>query len=384
VRVALVIERLDPRLGGVEQWTWQFVRRLVQRGHEVHVVATRFAPETQDSGIIAHSVESVRSRVKLAEHLEHALRRIAVDVIHDTGAGWHCDIFQPHGGSRIAAFEQNLLLEPRWLRPIKRRLAPRLPRYREFDCLLRRQYAGRERTYLALSRMVAHDLERFHRLPPEQIRLIYNGIDLDRFTPALQSRYRQELRNRLGMQDDELLLLIVANNFELKGVPTLIRAVGLLRRQGERVRLAVAGGRRLKKYQQFANQAGAGQAVTFLGPVDDVAPWYAAADVYVQPTYYDPCSLVVLEALASGLPVVTSRFNGAGELMTEGVEGYLLADPADAEELAERLRTLFSAERRPTMATAARRLAERHSLDHNCDEILAVYQVVAGARHRAA
>lgn len=383
MKIALVIERLDPQLGGVEQWTWQFAQRLLQRGHEVHVVASRFTPQTQRAGIIAHSVESARSRVKLAERLEQPLRRLAVDVIHDTGAGWHCDIFQPHGGSRIASFEQNLLLEPSYLRPIKRRLAPCLPRYREFDCLMQRQYAGRERTFLALSRMVARDLERFHQVRPEQIRLIYNGVDLERYTPALQSRYRQELRERLGVQD-ELLLLIVAHNFELKGVPTLIRAVGLLRSQGQPFRLAVAGGKRLKRYQRLAIEVGAGQAVTFLGPVDDAAPWYAAADVYVQPTFYDPCSLVVLEALASGLPIVTSRFNGAGELVTAGVEGYLLHDPADAEELAERLQSLLSADRRQAMSVAARRLAERHSLDRNCDEILAVYHEHLGVSFRAA
>ncbi|MBI3461949.1 MAG: glycosyltransferase family 4 protein [Planctomycetes bacterium] len=383
MKIALVIERLDPRLGGVEQWTWQFTQRLVQRGHEVHVVATRFAPETQHAGIISHSVPAVSSRTKLAEQLEQAVRRLAVDVIHDTGAGWHCDIFQPHGGSRLASFEQNLLLESPLLRPIKRGLAPYLPRYREFDRLMRRQYAGRARTFLALSRMVAHDMERFHRVRPEQIRLIYNGVDLERFTPALRSRHRQEQRDRLGVRD-EVLLLIVAHNFELKGVPTLIRTVGLLRRQGEPVRLAVAGGKRLARYQRLAEKVGAVAAITFLGPVVDPAPWYAAADIYVQPTFYDPCSLVVLEALATGLPVVTSRFNGAGELLTPGIDGYLVQDPADVEELAQAIRPLLAVDQRMAMSIAARRLAEQHSLDRNCDQIVAVYLECAGVCSRAA
>jgi UDP-glucose:(heptosyl)LPS alpha-1,3-glucosyltransferase len=383
MKVALVIERLDPRLGGVEQWTWQFAQRLVQRGHEVHVVATRFAAETQQAGIVSHVVPAAGSRTRLAEHLEQAVRRLPVDVVHDTGAGWHCDVFQPHGGSRLASFEQNLLLEPRLLRPIKRRLAQYLPRYRQFNRLLRRQYSGQGRKFLALSRMVADDIERFHRVRPEQVRLIYNGVDLERFTPALRTRHRQELRERLGVRD-EVLLLIVAHNFELKGVPTLLRAVGLLRRRGQPVRLAIAGGKRFAKYQRLAEQVGASTATTFLGRVDDAAPWYAAADIYVQPTFYDPCSLVVLEALASGLPVVTSRFNGAGELLTPGVDGYLVQDPADAEELAETLTPLLAADRRRAMSIAARRLAEQHSLDHNCDQIVAVYQECAGVLARAA
>jgi UDP-glucose:(heptosyl)LPS alpha-1,3-glucosyltransferase len=133
----------------------------------------------------------------------------------------------------------------------------------------------------------------------------------------------------------------------------------------------------------MARRAGAAQAVAFLGSVLDPVPYYAAADVYIQPTFYDPCSLVVLEALASGLPVVTSCCNGAGELLTEGVEGHVIDDPADHEQLADCLRPLLDASLRQRMATAARELVLRHSLARNCQQILDVYEEVA-ARHRRA
>jgi UDP-glucose:(heptosyl)LPS alpha-1,3-glucosyltransferase len=95
--------------------------------------------------------------------------------------------------------------------------------------------------------------------------------------------------------------------------------------------------------------------------------------VYVQPTFYDPCSLVALEALASGLPLVTSRYNGVSELMTDAAEGYVLHDPADVDELESRLESLMAEELRERMSQAARRLALRHTFDRNVDEILAVY-----------
>ena len=117
--------------------------------------------------------------------------------------------------------------------------------------------------------------------------------------------------------------------------------------------------------------------VTLVGPVDDPAPYYAAADAFVLPTFYDPCSLSVLEAAASGLPSVTSRFNGAAELLSEGVEGFVLADPADDCALADRLRPLMEPSQRQQMGEAARRLALRYTLDRNCDELMAVYREVA-------
>jgi len=120
---------------------------------------------------------------------------------------------------------------------------------------------------------------------------------------------------------------------------------------------------------------------TFLGSIDDVVPYYAAADIYVQPTFYDPCSLVVLEALSAGLPVVTTRWNGAGELITNNLEGHVLDQPDDADALASTLVPLVLSEsRREAMGRAARQLALAHTLERNCQEIVGVYEEVVAAR----
>ena len=379
MRIGLVIPSFDPRRGGAEQWTWQFARLLAKRGEEVHVLASRFGALADDPALTRHTLVPGRSRMGFGIAAEEAARNLSLDVIHDMGSGWHCDVFQPHGGSRKASFEQNLLLNHPWLRPAKRFSMGFLPRYREFRRLARQQFRNDGRLFLALSRMVARDFVRFHEVPASQIRIVYNGVDLERFSPDLVPRYREQVRRKLGLSD-EVLVLIVAHNFPLKGVPTLLRSIGQLVQRGERVRLVVAGGKRLTRYRAMADYVGAGLATTFLGSVDDAAPLYAAADIYVQPTFYDPCSLVVLEALATGLPIVTSRFNGAGELMTPGVEGYIVEDPANAEELACYLADLLDPEKRKHMGIAARKLAEAHSLERNCDEILAVYREQIGQR----
>ena len=380
MKIGLAIESLDATRGGAEQWTSQYARWLVKAGHEVHVVASRFGAEPGPKGIIRHPIDRPQSRIGFAVAAERILESLSLDVTHDMGSGWHCDVFQPHGGSRTAAFEQNLLLLPRWLRPLKRPTSRLLPRYREFQRLLMGQYMAEQRIFIALSQRVARDFERHHGVRRSQIRVVYNGVDVERFSPDQRPRYRPVVRDELGVRDDETLVLIVAHNFRLKGVPTLVAAVERLRAEHRPVKLAVVGGKRRATHRVSTDSSD----VRFVGPAADAMPYYAAADLYVQPTFYDPCSLVVLEAFASGLPVVTSRYNGASELLTPGVEGQLIDDPANISELTACLRPLLDSSVRAPMAIAARELALRHSLDRNCRELLAAYEEVIAFRRRIA
>src|SRR5690606_10912827 len=279
--------------------------------------------------VVRHPLPAISNRYHLALAAEDVVQELKVDVVHDMGLGWACDVFQPHGGARRASFDQNLLLMPPWVRPLKRFVAPLLPRYRQFAQIERRQYARRPTRLIALSQMVARHFREHYRVDEEQIRIVYNGVNLKRFTPELQQLHRQATRDSLGLKPDEVLVLIVAHNFALKGVPSLIRAAGRSKAAGTPVKVSVVGGTSHRACQHLAQQQGEADEVLFLGPIADPRPYYAAADIYAQPTFYDPCSLVVLEALACGLPVITSQFNGAGELISPGIEGSILYDPAD-------------------------------------------------------
>ncbi len=380
MRIGLVVEQFDPLRGGKEQWSAQFASKLLQQGHEVHVVASRFGDQVCTLPIVPHRLEGVRSQIEFAEAAERKLRCLALDVIHDTGAGWYCDVLQPHGGSRRTLVEHNLLALPRWMRPVKRAVDRWLPRHRRFEAVMARQFVNDGRILLALSRQTQADFQQIHGVPPEQIRLGYNGVDPVRFSPAHRGEYRRAVRRWIGVDEGTLLLLIVAHNFVLKGVLTLLQAMGRLTAQGRPVHLAVVGGKRLRPYERRAARLGAGATVTFTGTVRDTVPFYAAADVYVHPTFHDACSLVVLEALASGLPVITSRLNGVAELLTEGVEGWVVSDPANVDELLARLEPMFDPSLRTGMGQAARALALEHTLERNVNEVLSVYEEVISRR----
>ena len=384
VKIGLAIDRFDPRRGGAEQVVYQHAQGLLARGHEVHVVAEVISSAGAQLPIVPHPIGIHRSRTGRAEAVGRAFRSIDLDLTHDYGVGWHGDVLQSEDGSRIAQWRQKLKTLPLWARPLKRGMIEVMPRYREFRKLMARQFGDPKRVVLAVSKMCAADYQRYNRVPSRQIRLVYHGTDNRRFSPEHRQRYRQPVRSQWKVQEDEVLFLFVGHDFYRKGLATAIRALGHMIAEGLPARLMVIGGKRHRRFSRLAQQLGAAEAVSFVGTITDPVPFYAAADVHVLPTFYDPCSLSVSEAAASGLPNITTRFNGAGELLTEGVDGYVLADAADDHALADRMRRLMDHALRQRMSAAARQLALEYSLDRNCEQIIEIYQEIAGRRRIAA
>jgi UDP-glucose:(heptosyl)LPS alpha-1,3-glucosyltransferase len=332
----------------------------------VHVVAFEFAPETADDPVTAHQLAMPRSRVERAEAIAKALRSIGCDIVHDMGVGWTADIIHPHGGSTKALWEHNLLRIPKW-RQIR---FWREKRYRELAELERRQLESGA-TIVAVSQMVQRHFETYHGLRSDRIRVIHNGVDVQRFTPAAREQFRAETRRELGVRD-EALFLMLAHNLLLKNAEALLRAAAQLLAAGREIRVVIAGGKKPERFVQLTQKLGISRAVTFRGLVEAL-PQYAAADVFVHPTWYDPCSLVTLEAAACGLPVITSRYNGASEMMRDGGDGFLLDDPADVATLARQMDELMDPSRRAAMGEAARAMALQHTFERQVTEFLDLY-----------
>jgi UDP-glucose:(heptosyl)LPS alpha-1,3-glucosyltransferase len=384
MRVGLVVRHFNPHRGGAERWTHELARRALAAGHEVHVVAQNFGPPEQALPIVPHPVPATHSPYAFALSIDETLGELDLDLVHDMGFGWRFDILQPHFGAARAQFDRKLLSMSPVARTVRRCLTAVSPRWQQHERVAWRQYADHRRLVIALSKIVARDLERTHGWPMERSRLIYNGVDLDRFTPDNRAEHRTVVRERLRIRDDELVVLFVAHNFALKGLPTLLHAVGELRKNRRQVRLLAVGGKPERKYIRLAEQVGAVGCVDHLGAVADTAPLYAAADVFTLPTWYDSCSLVVLEALAAGLPVITTSHNGASEIMTDNHDGFVLEDPADWRHLAQRLDALVDPATRFRLGVAGRKLAERYPIEGNYDQVLNLWNQVAGRMRRAA
>lgn len=379
MRIALVLEHYDPRRGGTEQWTCRFVRTLLERGHQVHIVAADRSPLAPD-GIIYHPFKRSRSPLRRGQAVAEVVRGLSVDLVHDMGIGWECDVLHPHGGCWPAAFEAGLKRLSPWLRPWKRELARWAPRYRELREVSERQCRPDGPLVLAVSPMVADHFRTLGGLPADRVRTVCNGIDIARFHPDARRVHRERVRAAWDVPTAPILLL-AAHNFALKGVGTVLETLPRLGSGPGAPTLVVVGRGNPEPYLRRAQRLGVADRVRFPGPVDDMVPVYAAADLFVQPTYYDPCSLVSLEALAAGLPLVTTSANGVGRLLCDGREGLVLDRPDDIVGLADRIRRVLVTEADRPWSASARRLAEGFSWEDNAAAVLACYDEILSHRH---
>ena len=247
---------------------------------------------------------------------------------------WDCDCYRAGDGVHRAWLERRAATAPAWKNWLRRWN----PKHRQLLTLERALFSpgGADRvianSQLVRAEIVAH----YPAYPAGQIAVVYNGLPAGTFHAATPDE-RRAARAALGLSAEEFVLLFAGSGWERKGLRHALAAVARLP-GGIRPRLLVAGRGRPGPWLRSAPAAAAARS-RFLGPVRDLAACLAAADVFVLPTLYDPFSNACLEALAAGLPVLTTDANGFAEVLTPGIDGDIVstADHALGSELAARL-----------------------------------------------
>ncbi len=247
-----------------------------------------------------------------------------------------------------------------WPRLIHRRLY-----YRLIMALEKREYTRMDVSLAAVSGLVAHQLtEYFQR---RDVRIIRNGVDAECFSAHRRLARRPSARQALGLRPADIALLLIGNDWKKKGLDGLLQALGMIRALPWR--LLVVGHDARGPYEKIIRDREILDRVTFLPPSLDVLQFYAAADVYVGPSLEDAFGLPVLEAMACGLPVVASSRAGVSEIIRDGINGMVLRDPQDTNEIAAALRTLIAdpalCER---LGESARCTAQEHDWNRNAQE----------------
>jgi UDP-glucose:(heptosyl)LPS alpha-1,3-glucosyltransferase len=393
MKIAFCYENVLPARGGCETYIADLARRLVGDRHQVHLYACRWDESALPEGIQYHAVPARRGpRFLRPWRFGAACLRALRGADHLVSVGfdktWGQDVLYPQGGLHAASVQYNLRKYPGALTRGLARFARWLdPAHWSFSRLERRQYLGQHRPLIVVnSVMVRAHFQRYYNVRPQDLFVVPNAIDPGRFIDFDRPRRRLEFRQQWGIGAGETVALFVAMNYRLKGLEPLLHAVSRMPslRSGDRpFRLLVAGNPHTGRYRRLARRLGIAERVRFLGPCRDMRNCYFAADFLVHPTFYDPCSLVVLEALACSLPVITSRYNGASELLTPPREGYVIADPHDHAQLAWCMEQLLDPGRRASCAQAARKTAAQWTFDHHYRQLLRVL-AEAAARKRAA
>ena len=190
------------------------------------------------------------------------------------------------------------------------------------ESLFEKQKTGR---VIAASQMVANEITGLYRYPADKIDLVRNGVPVERFRADLA--LRKKSRAELNLKEDQIALLFAGSGWERKGLLFAIEAMALCKNKN--VRLLVAGRGNVSRYKTTRLRFWREDPVHFLGEIADLMPVYAAADMFILPTLYDPFSNACLEALASGLPVITTRSNGFSEIIEDNVHGSIVDNPAN-------------------------------------------------------
>ncbi len=223
---------------------------------------------------------------------------------------------------------------------------------------------------MAISQAGLREMARLYGTPRDGATLVYNGVDLERFHPDTRARLGGEVRASLGLPSGAWVVLFVGSGFERKGLGPLVEAMA---RIGDaRAWLAVAGKGHAEPYQRDAERLGLGGRVVWLGARPDVERLYAAADVVALPARYEPFGNVHLEALASGVPVLSSARAGGSELIRTGDNGWVVGEvtPALIADGLDRLR-----ESDPTrLSAAARRSAEPFTYAAQVDAFTTIHR----------
>ncbi len=370
MRIGLAIYNFDPRKGGAERYAFDLATRLVKRGHEVVVFCGRGIEVPGINLVHLDPIPYPRWLRNLTFALMHrrALGKAGIDVMLGFGNVLEADVYQSHGGVQriwmereIASYDSPVERSIKGL-ALRTSLNQRIQEWiAEYPV---RQ--GRCARIVAISPMVKEHMKTHFGLGEEAFSVVFNGVDTERFRPGDKG------------PGGPLKILFSAGNFRLKGLLPLLRALGEVRKRGIPFHLTVMGRGRRDRYLAVIRELGLTDRVTFLGETGAPQEVYRGADVLAHPTYYDACSLTTMEAMASGIPTITTRWNGASALVSPG-EGYVIEGPEDIAGLADALTALADRGAREAMGTRARIKMEAYTMDKNALEMERIcYEVAHG------
>jgi UDP-glucose:(heptosyl)LPS alpha-1,3-glucosyltransferase len=367
--------------GGTERYLSQIAAHLGNAGHAVTIVCRSHedAPHAAVRFVVLRplALGAAWRMWSFAQAVERHLRSVRYDVVFGLGKTWSHDVIRLGGGCHETYLE---LAHEATLRPtqwggqrgsLKHRLAVAIER--------RALRPGAYRHVITNSEMVRRDVCRRHHVPPDLVSVIYNGVDLERFHPRRKPMEGTAVRRSFGFGSQHFVVLFLGTGYGRKGLDVVLAAFPPFLAKYPQARLLVAGYDSAQTY--FENQVerlGLAEHVAFAGGVRDTEAYFAAADLYVLPTRYDPFANTTLEAMASGVPAITTTQNGASEIMQHRVHGSILTG-ASTDDLTGELHWWTESGRAAAGGAAARRMAEQHSARSTAEATTSVLESAARA-----
>ena len=362
MKIALIRKNYSS-YGGAENYLRLVAKGLNAKGHDVHIFS---ASNWHDNAFSVHRIKTLNkpsflSNIFFAVNSKAVLKKESFDCIISFERTFFQDIYRAGDGCHREWLNKRRMIEP-FLKKLSFSLNPHhlVVFYLEKRCF------SKSKKIIANSMMVKNDIIKHYSIPDRKIHVIYNGVDLNRFRPVTAEQ-KTIAKHSLGIRENKVILFVGAD-FKRKGLTVLLKAGSLLDMKDKK--LIVVGKKETPQYFKMAKKLRIEKHVIFWGHEPEIEKFLIIADVFVLPTIYDPFSNAALEAMATGLPVVTTAYNGASELIENGVNGFIISDPLDERAFADKISTaLLKAEE---IGKNARTKAEDYSIEKAVDSIIKV------------
>ena len=359
--VAFVRRGYSPS-GGAEAYLKRLARGIVDLGHQPQLIATEDWPANEwQFGSITRL--KANSPIGFADELERVRPQLRCDVLMSLERVWRCDVYRAGDGVHQAWLNRRRKFEmplQRFVRGVNRKHQDIL---KLEESLLAKGGAGR---VIANSQMVKNEIVKVYHYPADKIDIVRTGVPMEKF--RFDAALREKSRNDLKLKPDETALLFAGSGWERKGLRFAIEAFELCRDRHLRMLVAGRGDQRGYRPKRFFTE----EPVRFLGEVADLRSIYAAADIFILPSIYDPFSNACLEAFASGLPVITTRDNGFSEIIENGVHGSIIDPPNSVTALRDAIRFWSDESRRLAARSTNGEGASQFDISTNVEATLRV------------
>lgn len=375
MKIALIRKEYTLSWGGAESYVVHLSGQLLEMGHEVHVFTNTWDPSS-DPRVIFHQVPmltfcSPLKNLTFALNTRRLLIKEKFDIVSGFSQTYPQDIYRMGDGLHLHFLYTQ---SPYTLSRLLKYLNPR-----HLSILFIENQIFKPQNYhhiIANSEMCKRQAMNYYQVPGNRIEVIHNGVDLKRFNPGVRDTYRSSTREKLYISNEDTVILFVSRNYKRKGLRYLIESLYFLGEKAHNIKVVVVGRGNSKPYQRLALKCGLSDSLLFAGEERVLEKYYGASDLLVLPTLYDPFSNVCLEALACGLPIITTKSNGAAEIIEEGKNGYVIEDARDKEEIARKISLFLSIDVREEMRNHAATSAKQYTIAENARKTLALYERV--------
>jgi UDP-glucose:(heptosyl)LPS alpha-1,3-glucosyltransferase len=368
-KIAVVIPKYG-LTGGAEQFASELTGRLsLSTSYHFHVYANQWKKSSLP--LIFHKTPIISfpkflTTPSFAFFAQHRISRDHFSLVHSHERIYKADIYTIHG-----------IPHKYWVHHVRRKS---MSLYDLATARVEKKlvYEGHCKIFIAVSSLTKDIFLQEYEIDPDQVVVIHPGVDFNDYEKHDKASIRHTIRREWGIHPAELVMIFVSMNFEIKGLDEILPALAKLKAWNHPFKLVVVGKGNIHKYKNLAQKAQIGQDVIFTGPLskENLIKMYLAGDLYLMLSKFDTFGMVVLEAMAAGLPVMISNHVGARDIVREGENGFIIDDTSDVESIAARAALFFNEGVRRKMSAAAQQTAAQNTWDTVAEKYRNIYDKI--------